>query len=34
MTINQFKQGGGPRVGFAIEGVGGDKLYCKIGECS
>jgi len=25
---------GGPDVGFVAEGVGGDKLYGKIGECS
>lgn len=35
MMVQQFKHGvGGSDVGFAIEGVGGDKLYGKIGECS
>jgi hypothetical protein len=35
MMVQQFKSGiGGLGVGFVVEGVGGDKLYCKIGECS
>jgi hypothetical protein len=32
--IHQFKWGGGPSLGFVADGVGGDKLYGKIGECS
>ena len=35
MIVQQFKSGmGGSDVGFATEGVGSDKLYGKIIECS